>query len=168
MVTNSEPMAGESWQTIVVGVDGSQFSVDALVWAAHQAETTGSRLRLVTAWDQPTYRGVGRPILDEELERQARGALEHTAQKALGAQWANRIEALVVSGQPAEVLIRAAEDADLLVVGSHGRGGFASMLLGSVSHECTAHAPCPVVVVRAGRRGKHARTDQVVRSTAAV
>ena len=61
------------------------------------------------------------------------------------------VEPLVVQGHAADVLVRAAEGADLLVVGSRGHGGFAEMLLGSVSQHCVHHAPCPVLILRDGR-----------------
>ena len=61
------------------------------------------------------------------------------------------VEPLVVYGHAADVLVRAAEGADLLVVGSRGHGGFAGMLLGSISQHCVQHAPCPVLILRDGR-----------------
>jgi nucleotide-binding universal stress UspA family protein len=79
--------------------------------------------------------------------------LEEALGKAIGDRDPGvTIEREVVEGSPADVLLRAAADADLLVVGSHGRGGFAGLLLGSVSQQCAHHAPCPVVIVRAARR----------------
>ena len=77
-----------------------------------------------------------------------RSALGRVVEEVLGEHPAVAVQALAVSGPPARVLVEAAEEADLLVIGSRGRGGFAGVMLGSVSLHCVSHAPCPVVVVR--------------------
>jgi nucleotide-binding universal stress UspA family protein len=131
---------------IVVGVDGSPASVDALRWAAQQAALTGASLETVTSWSYPTTYGF--PVIaNVDWEQGARAVLEQAITDALG-EAGPPVRRRVVEGHPAQVLARAAEGADLLVVGSRGHGGFAGLLLGSVSEHVVAHAPCPVVVVR--------------------
>ncbi len=125
-------------QRIVAGVDGSESSQEALRWAARQADLTGGALKAVMAWDRPKI----------DLARQE---LAVTVEKAVGAEQAARISTVVEYGTPAGVLLQAAEEASLLVVGSRGQGGFNRMLLGSVGHQCTLYAHCPVVVVRGSK-----------------
>ena len=131
---------------IVVGVDGSDASLDAIRWALRQARLTGSALETVTSWSFPSqiaelaaedidWNGRARSLLDDALtEVDAEGDVPITR--------------TTNQGHPAQVLIDASKDADLLVVGSRGHGGFAGMMLGSVSVHVSAHAECPVVVVR--------------------
>ncbi|GGV40794.1 universal stress protein [Actinomadura cremea] len=132
---------------IVVGVDGSPASLDALRWAARQAELTGAELRAVSAWRLPSF---GYPIeyVDEEVEGAVDAELGRAVREALGETPRVPVSRVVVQGHPAPVLVEQSENAELLVVGSHGRGAFAGMLLGSVSAHCVHHARCPVVVVR--------------------
>jgi nucleotide-binding universal stress UspA family protein len=144
---------------IVVGVDGSPSSLAALQWAARQAGLTGGTVKAVMAWHYPaTMTGYGwAPIAVVEP-----GEYEENAQKALAeavaaVDTADRdveISTWVQQGNPAQVLIDAAADADLLVVGSRGHGGFAEMLLGSVSMHCVHHAACPVTVIRFAGKDK--------------
>lgn len=135
---------------IVVGVDGSEASKDALRWAARQAELTGAALEAVMTWHFPAL-AYGTPVpmpSGYDLAPQAAQVLGDTVQEVLGDKPALKVHAVVVEGSPALELLDAATDADLLVVGSRGHGAFTGMLLGSVSAHCVAHAPCPVVVVR--------------------
>jgi nucleotide-binding universal stress UspA family protein len=134
-------------QTIVVAVDGSPSSAQALRWAARQAALTGGEVHAVTAWHFPDYDGWGTVIDDVNWAENGRTILEQTIKEALEPAAADRVERHVLEGHPAQVLLDRAADADLLVVGSRGHGGFAGMLLGSVSQHVVAHAPCPVVVV---------------------
>jgi len=143
--------------TIAVGVDASGGSLAALEWAASEARLRGDDLRVVTAWLVPTMAfgapGFG-PIvaegLDAEFEGAARAALEKAIEGLGAAGEGIHIERVVAHGQASHVLIEAAKDAALLVVGSRGHGGFAGLLLGSVSQQCAHHAPCPVVIVPHG------------------
>jgi nucleotide-binding universal stress UspA family protein len=131
---------------IVVGVDGSPTSEQALHWAAEQARLTGRELHAVVAWDFPvTYDG---PVLaDFDWGGEAAGALQKAVENTIGQPGASGVVQHKTRGHPARVLVDAADGADLLVVGCRGHGGFAGMLLGSVSQHVLAHAPCPVVVV---------------------
>lgn len=136
---------------IVVGIDRSDPSKDALRWAARQAQMTGAALRAVMTWDIPTFAYGGPPIpfpADMDLEGGSRRTLDQVIAETLGANPAIEVLATVVEGHPAVELLRAAQTAELLVVGSRGHGAFAGMLLGSVNEHCVAHSSCPVVVVR--------------------
>jgi nucleotide-binding universal stress UspA family protein len=135
---------------VVVGVDGSEASADALRWAVRYARMTGATVRAVTVWHYPASFGWAptTAIPEMDLEGDARQALKETLEQVVGAEGPVTIQTHVVEGPPALMLLRAAEDADLLVVGSRGHGAFAGMLLGSVSEHCVHHATCPVVVIR--------------------
>lgn len=139
--------------TIVVGVDGSQAAGHALELAAQEAELRGGRLRVVSVWEIPpaVYGGGFAPAPDQETLESFREHARTIAGDAI--ETVNRlhpglqVESVTPEGHPAEALLAEAQDATLLVVGNRGRGGFASLLLGSVSHHVVHHAPCPVVVV---------------------
>jgi nucleotide-binding universal stress UspA family protein len=136
---------------IVVGVDGSPASIDAVRWAARYAELIAARLEAVTSWVYPPVYGIefgtGFEMAQVDWEGNARKIQETALQQALP-QGFERLIRTVVDDHPAAALIAAAEGADLLVVGSRGHGGFAGALLGSVSGHVAAHASCAVVVVR--------------------
>ena len=139
-------------QRIVVGVDGSPASCDALRWAADQARRTGASLQVVTTWEYPTSYGWVPPYPpDFDPAGDARRALEDTVADVLGDHPDLTVELVVREGHPAPVLVEAAKGASMLVVGSRGHGGFAGMLLGSVSEHCVRQAPCPVTVMHEGR-----------------
>jgi nucleotide-binding universal stress UspA family protein len=133
---------------IIVGVDGSQPSVDALRWAAREAELTGADLHAVTSWQSVPSYGYG-PVIDTlDLSDGARESLRTAVRQAFGTTPPARLTLHVGEGHPAAVLLTAAAEADLLVVGSRGHGTLVGAMLGSVSHYVAAHAVCPVVVVR--------------------
>jgi nucleotide-binding universal stress UspA family protein len=137
-------MAGEG---IVVGVDGSPSSVEALRWALGQASLTGDAVEAVCAWSQK-YSYGGFPIAAmEDWEKGAETALDNVL-SSFPADQVERVGRRVVRGHPVTVLLECAADARLLVVGSRGHGGFTGMLLGSVSQHVASHAGCPVVIVR--------------------
>ena len=149
--------------TVVVGVDGSEASKEALRWAAGEALLRGARLRVVHAWMVPLslaapepsvlgYVVIPGPPLDEVQSVLAERA-EHVLDDAVVSLEGVEVERVLVEGPPSHVLVRAAEGADLLVVGSRGLGGFKGLLLGSVSQQCAHHAPCPLVIVPPTRRG---------------
>jgi nucleotide-binding universal stress UspA family protein len=134
---------------IVVGVDGSQHSKDALVWAAHQAELTGASLVAVTSWTYPQSFGYMAPWPgDLDFEGDAKRLLDDAIAEALGPETVVPVVRTVVAGHPALVLEDLSRTASLLVVGSRGHGEFVGMLLGSVSEFLSTHAHCPVVVLR--------------------
>lgn len=133
---------------IVVGVDGSKRSDVALRWAEDEADRRGCTLVVVHAWEYPyrmTEEGFARGSTLAEvdasivLERAVDAATDRMSSPVIGE---------LAEGSATQALLDAAEQADLLVVGSRGRGGFRSMILGSVAHAVSAHASCPVAVVR--------------------
>jgi nucleotide-binding universal stress UspA family protein len=140
-------------ETIVVGVDGSDGGAAALEFAAGEAAFREARLRIVSAWQVPVaaYGGGFAPPLDRTTWDAFRERAQQVADDALAAakklQPSLEAEAVVVEGQPADVLIEQGGEAALMVVGRRGLGGFRSLLLGSVSQQVVQHATCPVVIV---------------------
>jgi nucleotide-binding universal stress UspA family protein len=136
---------------IVVGIDGSPGSVHALAWAGREARLRDAILEVVAAWTYPTpvllVPVAPDPPQVKELRKHARdmieGALDKVADDVAGVD----VERRVVEGDTSAALLDRAKDADLLVVGSRGLGGFRGLLLGSVSQQCVLHATSPVVVV---------------------
>lgn len=137
---------------IVAGVDGSPPSVEALRWAVHYAELTGGIVEAVIAWQFPIVAGsIGwaptSPLDDTDYAELASKTLSETIAEASPPPGVY-IQHVVREGNPGQVLLEAAEGADLLVVGNRGHGGLTDALIGSVSVRCLHHAPCPVLVVR--------------------
>lgn len=134
---------------IVVGMDGSDSSKQALRWATAEAERRGDVVEVVMVWDNP-WRDMWLPAAPPGTDPLAhfRVALDTTVSAVVGEKPSVELETTVVEGHAAQVLVERARGAELLVIGSRGRGAFAGAILGSVSFACAAHAPCPVVVVR--------------------
>jgi nucleotide-binding universal stress UspA family protein len=137
---------------IVVGVDGSVSSHQALREALRLARLEGADLHVVTAWHVPSvsYGGMFTlPLTDlrDEFERDARQLQENALQGAGARENGVAVDRTVREGHAAKVLLDLADEADLLVVGCRGHGGFTGLLLGSVSNECASHARCPVLIV---------------------
>ena len=136
---------------IIVGVDGSVHSHRALDWAMREAAIRRVPLTVITVfqavatpWGATSYPG------DEALARQAREAVEEAVEKAqakLAGPGPVSVTVRAVIGIPAEAILDETGDTDMIVVGSRGAGGFARLLLGSVSTQITHHAHCPVVVI---------------------
>jgi nucleotide-binding universal stress UspA family protein len=138
---------------IVVGVDGSQTSRLALQWAMRQAKLTGATVDAILAWEMPpTYGMPPVAVLPDDLEDAAKRVVTDAVSQVADAHPGVSVHGRTMQGNAAAVLIRAAEDADLLVVGNRGHGGFVGALLGSVSQHCVHHATCPVVVIRSPRQ----------------
>ncbi len=142
-MTSNVELQNEGVPRIVVGVDGSPDSLNALRWALDLAEERKADVTVVQAWHPSAVHTIAHAaadkddserVLNEIVEAHTRGGLKVTP--------------VHVEGSAAAVLIDTSKGADLLVVGSRGRGGFTSLLLGSVSSQCVHHAPCPVLVVR--------------------
>jgi len=146
-------------KAIVVGVDGSEASREALRWAADEARLRFAELVAVHAWSFIPAQPIGDPgmlampagdlagQLGAESEA-ARGVLEAAVEEALGAEPGLEIEQKLVEGDAGDALVAESESAELVVVGSHGRSGLKAALLGSVSRHVVSHAACPVVVVK--------------------
>lgn len=133
---------------VVVGVDGSDSSRDALRWAARQARLTGATLHVVTTWEYPLSYGWAGVPEGFDPEGDARAMLQDAVREVVGDDPAVSVRLSVLEGHPAAVLVAAAEKADVLVVGSRGHGAFAALLLGSVGEHCAHHAACPLVIIR--------------------
>jgi len=140
---------------IVAAVDGSASSMVALRWAIGQAELTDGSVEAVIAWQYPHATGglgwTAIPISgDADYEELAAKTLAE-AVAHISPPPAVPVHETVVEGNPAQVIIAAANDADMLVVGKRGHGSFTDALIGSVSINCLHHATCPVVVVHGPR-----------------
>jgi nucleotide-binding universal stress UspA family protein len=139
---------------IVVGVDGSEGSKHALEWALRQAKLTGDSLDIMTSWEIPTWAAASsvaggvEPPIEYDFVGEAERQLRETVAEVVGDKSGVTLREVVLEGHPATALVKASEDADLLVVGSRGHGEFAGMLLGSVSMYVSTHATCPVVIMR--------------------
>jgi nucleotide-binding universal stress UspA family protein len=137
---------------ILVGLDGSHHSERALEWAAKEAAVRHAPLTVLAVHTVPvgwTGRGVPYPE-DNELVLQTKAAAQEMTDKVIaGIAGARPDEVTVqaVSGIPADVLLRASEDADMIVLGARGGGGFARLRMGSVSDQVAHHAQCPIVIV---------------------
>lgn len=133
---------------IVVGFDGSHEAEHALEWAISNARSDPAVIEVVAAWTFPMVPGYAFCHSVPEVEKAAAGevgvALTHVAEIAPEVV----VRGQTVDGSPGPALVAASEGADLLVVGSRGRGGITSTLLGSVSAYCARNAPCSVVIVR--------------------
>ncbi len=145
-------MSASRSQRIVVGVDGSPSSVKALEWALGQAILTGGTVEAVCAWHYPSSFGV---VVADSTDYQA--LAEETVAKAIMAvrgadpdYAAVEIHPIIVKASPPPALLDQARDASLLVVGFRGHSGLSEALLGSVSQHVAHHAPCPLVIIRAG------------------
>jgi nucleotide-binding universal stress UspA family protein len=138
---------------IVVGVDGSGHSEHALEWAVRQAALQHAHLTVLTVNPVAKEPWTGNPMITgEDHDRQAAAAhaAEEIVQKVIsqaGGAKPAEVTVTAVNGQAAPALIAASQDADMVVVGSRGAGGFASLVLGSVSTQVVQHASCPVVVI---------------------
>jgi nucleotide-binding universal stress UspA family protein len=138
---------------VLVGVDGSPESGAALQYAVAEANRRGARLRVVSTYF-PEYSAHGRTrsvsasesAIEVDLEKETRRMVEDALAGEAAAQ--PPVEIVVAAGPAAGVLIERSGEVDVLVLGHRGRGGFASMQLGSVSLQCVLHARCPVIVVR--------------------
>ena len=138
---------------ITVGIDGSHDAHRALEWAMREAAVRHVPLTVVTVHEVAVSGWTGQPIIfpvDQAAVEETRQAAEETAAKAaarLGESQPASVTVRAVNGFPAQELMEASRDADLLVVGSRGGGGFARLMLGSISQKVVHHAHCPVVVV---------------------
>lgn len=131
-------------ERVIVGVDGSDSSIQALREAARLARALDADLVAIATWRDPAAYGYIAP--DWSPQVQAREKLQNSIDTAFGDDVPDRLQVSVLEGPPARTLIKASAGAAMLVVGSRGHGGFAGMLLGSVSAACAEYAHCPVLV----------------------
>jgi nucleotide-binding universal stress UspA family protein len=139
---------------ILVGIDGSDHSRKALEWAVHEAGVRGTSLTVLAVHQVAANHWTGDPetyASDAPETDTVRQAAEDAVQKAVsqvGEPAPTSVTVRAVTGVAAHELVAASADADLVVVGSRGGGGFARMVLGSVSSQVASHAAAPVVVIR--------------------
>jgi nucleotide-binding universal stress UspA family protein len=135
----------------VVGIDGSPESNDALRHAIRLASVTGARVEAAIAWEYPVIYGPEWTPTDWSPESNATSVLHDAVESVVGSTVPATLSLVVLQGNSARVLVDHSKDADLLIVGSRGHGGFAGLLLGSVSSACAEHAHCPVLVIHGTR-----------------
>jgi nucleotide-binding universal stress UspA family protein len=140
-----------AWKTIVVGVDGSPSSRKALTWAAMEAADHGAALVVINVWEHTLLPPAGSVSVSEryvpDSSQTTAEDLLQVIKEELGEEPPVLVQPHVKQGRPAKVLIEDSANADLLVVGKRGHGGFAGLVLGSVSQHVAAYAKCPVTVV---------------------
>jgi len=142
---------GTTASRVIVGVDGSEQSKRALRWATYLAPGLGADgVDAVMVWQPPVALefNMTNAIGDWSPQVENEKALEEVIDEVFGSDRPVSLRAVVVEGNPARRLLDLSRGARMLVVGSRGRGGFASMTLGSISVRCVEHAHCPVLVVR--------------------
>jgi len=149
VVVHGSDRRDEDLGRIVVGIDGSGGSIAALSWAVEESLRSDAELVLVHGWIYP-YAGSRAGITEprDEMRLDAMRTLEAAALTVHELAPAVRCHSIITEESPAKAIIDAAADADLVVVGSRGHGGFAALLLGSVSRTVLQHSPRPVVVIR--------------------
>lgn len=147
---------------IVVGIDGSDASLVGLAWATHEASRQRRPLRLVHAWEVPMPGYVPVPASIDLVRDSAEAVLAEAVSRA--EEWAPQLDVsgLIAHGSAANVLVDHGSDAAMVVVGSHGRGGFARLMLGSTSGSVAAYARVPVVVTRGTSADETWRAGPVV------
>jgi nucleotide-binding universal stress UspA family protein len=144
---------GDEQHRIVVGVDGFESSKAALRWAIRQAKLTGAMVEAVTAWHVPVGTGwIPTPDMPDYQE-DAFTVLAEAMTEMCAVDPDVQVCPRVLEGRAGQVLVEAADGADLLVVGSEGHRGLAEALLGSVGQYCANNASCPVVIMRGKREG---------------
>ena len=132
---------------VVVGIDGSAASEEALAWAADESRVRGAVLEIDHVWSLPNLGYGGFVAQIDDFEKDAKELLEKVTDRARKNHPDLTIESNLLEGPPAPALIVRGKRADLLVVGSRGHGGFAGLMLGSVSQQLVHHAEFPIVVV---------------------
>lgn len=138
--------------TILVGIDGSQGSLDALRWALAEARRRGDAVEVLHCWHIPYYGDMSgmMPVPGAVIEEGAQAVLADALAAVQADAEGVALTGRTVQGAAAQTLIEASKGADLVVVGRRGHGGFAGLLMGSVATQIAGHAACPAVVVNVG------------------
>lgn len=144
---------------VTVGVDGSASSVDALRYAARIADAFDAPLEAITTWSYPAFTSWSASA-EWSPEEDAKAILTTAVEQAFGGT-PPPLRRTIIPGPPAHALIEQSKRSAMLVLGSRGRGGFAGLLLGSVSAACAQHAHCPVLIVHS-RDGSGSESDDTV------
>lgn len=145
-VETPRPKNGKLHGHIVVGVDGSESSIEVLRFAIRTAKAFGTSLEAITVWDYP----VGSEAIlftDWSPEQDAREILATVTSEVFNTSRPSWFSTATKRGSAARTLIEESAGAEMLILGSRGHGGFVGLLLGSVSAACAAHAHCPVLIV---------------------
>lgn len=146
------PIETPTGDRIIVGVDGSDHSKEALREAARLAQALDAPLEVIACWQDPALYATSYgyvPELDPEaFQADARHMLQETLQEVFGETRPARLSTRLLRGRAAELLVEESRNARMLVVGARGVGGVLGMILGSVSSALVSHAHCPVLVVR--------------------
>lgn len=140
--------------TIIVGVDGSDSSIEALRQAEWLAKPLGAQVKALTCWNYPSAYTVPHELGNFDFEETAQTILDDAVESAFGLDRPRNLTADLVQGPARQILIDASKEAVLLVLGRRGFGGFKGLLMGSVSSACTAHAHCPVMIVHSPEVGE--------------
>lgn len=149
MTTSASPVP-----RIVVGVDGSDESKEALRWARRIAATEGATIDAIAAWEIPPSIGWAAVSGNYSAKADIEKCLTESVDEVFGAARPRDMRLAALEGDAAHVLLTASEGALMLVVGSRGHGGFMGLLLGSVSGKVAEHASCPVLVVHCPKRAE--------------
>ena len=149
---------------IIVGVDGSPTSIDALRKAAEIARAPDWPIEAITAWQFPFGYDGTFPTDVWSPEEDAKRLLVAAVEVAFDAEQPKRLTMMTAPGPAASVLIEKSDGASMLVVGSRGRGGFTGLLLGSVSTACAQHAHCPVLIMH-GSASRQKDSNSAARET---
>ena len=158
MATSPEATkAPPSRSQIVVGVDGSESSLEALRWARELAKRSDAGIEVIAAWQWPAgwaagWTGGWSPQTD------AQTSADDAVLTVFGERQPDRVTINVEQGTPAACLVEASKTAIMIILGSRGHGGFAGLLLGSVSSAVAEHSDCPVLVVHGNTLGDFAMT----------
>lgn len=132
---------------IVVGVDGSEGSAEALRWSLKEAALRHTAVDVVHAWLYPYVGEASFAIAEDEVQAAAQGVLDRSLRDVGPLPEGTVVNPILTHGPAAGALLDLSAEADLLVLSSRGHGGFVGLLLGSVSQQCVHHARCPVVIV---------------------
>ncbi|MFJ6026641.1 universal stress protein [Pseudarthrobacter sp. NPDC092424] len=147
--------SGQPFQRILVGVDGSDASLEALRQGHMLAAALQAEVDATAYWDYPQAYAGYVAVGFEEFEEEARAVLRKAMAAAFDGDTPSNVHPHLVRGHPRDALIEASRHADLVVVGKRGHGGFGGMLLGSVTSALVAHAHCPVLVVHTPETNPH-------------
>jgi nucleotide-binding universal stress UspA family protein len=151
MSTNHTDEEHPERRPVIVGVDGSDASIDALQRAARISSRLDLPLKVVSVWQYPLMFGTYVPDVNWYPQEDAKAAVQATIDAAFEDELPRDMSTCVRKGTPAHVLIEESQHAEMLVLGSRGHGGFAGLILGSVSSACAEHAHCPVLIVHSDR-----------------
>lgn len=142
-------MGISEFNRIIVGVDGSPSANKATEWAAQEADLRGATLELIHAWNYPNLGYGGYVAVLEDFEKDASTVLEAVTAAVREAHPTLILISTLVQGPTAQTIIDKASQADMVVVGSRGKGGFSGLLLGSVGQQLVHHCQAPIVIIHA-------------------